>query len=169
MAAALAGLALVSLTAGHLPDAGEGRPVLGLVLAVASAATYAATTLLGHGLAQRVDPVALTTCATAAGAAALSPVLVLAAAQHHLLPTADPVSLLLLGYHGGALALAYLLLYAGLRTVSGSAATVATLVEPVSAAVLAVVLLGERLPWPAVAGSVLVLAAVAALREPAAA
>ena len=46
----------------------------------------------------------------------------------------------------------------------GSAATIATLLEPVAAALLAVVLLHERLPWPAVVGGVLILAAVAALR-----
>lgn len=44
------------------------------------------------------------------------------------------------------MALSYGLLYAGLRTTSGPAVTVATLVEPICAAVLAVVLLGERLP-----------------------
>ena len=43
------------------------------------------------------------------------------------------------------LAVAYGLLYAGLRTVEGSAAVVATLLEPVTAAVLAAVVLGERL------------------------
>jgi DME family drug/metabolite transporter len=41
---------------------------------------------------------------------------------------------------------------------------VATLVEPLSAALLAVLLLGERLAWPAVLGAALLLTAVAALR-----
>ena len=39
----------------------------------------------------------------------------------------------------------------------------ATLVEPLSAALLAVLLLGERLTWPAVLGGALILAAVVAL------
>jgi DME family drug/metabolite transporter len=43
------------------------------------------------------------------------------------------------------------------------AMTVATLVEPLSAALLAAVLLDERLPWPALVGGVLILAAVVAL------
>mgnify|MGYP004486105851 CR=1 FL=1 len=165
LAAALAGLALVSVFAGHGSAAPGDRPGLGLLLAVAAGVIYAATTVLGHTLAQRADPIALNTCATTAGAVLLSPFLIAAAL------TGDPVagssagSLALLAYLGIAtMALAYGLLYAGLRTTSGSAATVATLLEPVAAALLAALLLGERLPWPAWLGGALILAAVAALR-----
>ncbi|TDC59065.1 EamA family transporter [Micromonospora sp. KC207] len=166
LAAALAGLVLISATAGHGSPTPGNRPGLGLVLAVASGATYAATTVLGHTLAQRVDSVALTTCATAAGALALLPFLATAAtAGQPVLPT-DPASLALLGYLGVAtMALAYGLLYAGLRTTSGSAATVATLVEPLSAVLLAALLLGERLTAPALLGGALILAAVVALHR----
>lgn len=165
LAAALVGLVLISMTAGHGSPAPGNAPGPGLVLAVAAGATYAATTVLGHTLAQRVDPVALTTCATAAGAVALAPFLLIAAVRDEPLIGASPASLALLAYLGVAtMALAYGLLYAGLRTTSGSAATVATLLEPVSAALLAVVLLGERLTWLVLLGGALILAAVAALR-----
>jgi DME family drug/metabolite transporter len=165
LAAALAGLVLISVTAGHGSRPPGGDPGLGLLLAVASGATYAATTVLGHRLAQRVDPVALTTCATAAGAVVLLPFLAVAAATHEPTHTSGTTSWALLGYLGVAtMALSYGLLYAGLRTTSGSAATVATLVEPVSAALLAALLLGERLSWPALVGGALILAAVVALR-----
>jgi DME family drug/metabolite transporter len=164
LAAALVGLVLISVTAGQGSAAPGDKPGFGLVLAVASGATYAATTVLGHTLAQRVDSVALTTCAIAAGAVALSPFLVVAAASGDPVVTTDPTSLALMAYLGVAtMALAYGLLYAGLRTTSGSAATVATLVEPLSAALLAALLLGERLPWPALLGGALILAAVVAL------
>ena len=164
LAAALTGLVLISATAGHGSSAPGMEPVLGLFLALASGATYAATTVLGHALASRVDSVALTTCATAAGAVALAPFLGLAAASGEPLFTRDPVSLALLVYLGVAtMALAYGLLYAGLRTTSGSAATVGTLVEPLSAAVLAALLLGERLSWLALLGGALILLAVVAL------
>jgi DME family drug/metabolite transporter len=163
LAAALAGLVLISATAGHGSAPGDA-PGLGLILAVAAGATYAATTVLGHTLAQRVDPVALTTCATAAGAVALAPFLVVAAVRGEPVVARSPASLALLAYLGVAtMALAYGLLYAGLRTTSGSAATVATLIEPLSAASLAALLLGERLAWPALLGGTLILAAVAAL------
>lgn len=165
LATALAGLVLISATAGHGSEAPGDRPTLGLVLAVGAGATYAATTVLGHTVAKRVDPVALTTCATAAGAVALSPFLVVAATADGPVLTSSAGSLALLAYLGVAtMALSYGLLYAGLRTTSGSAATVATLVEPLSAALLAALLLSERLPWQGLLGGVLILAAVVALR-----
>ncbi len=165
LAAALAGLVLISASARHGSAAPADEPTLGLLLAVASGATYAATTVLGHTLAQQVDPVALTTCATAAGAVALAPFLGIAAATGEPVVGWNPASLALLVYLGVAtMALSYGLLYAGLRTTTGSAATVATLVEPLAAAVLAVLLLDERLPWPALLGGALILAAVVALR-----
>jgi DME family drug/metabolite transporter len=163
--AALTGLVLISVTAGHGPPAPDHAPALGLVLAVASGVTYAATTVLGHSLAQRADPITLTTCTTTVGALALAPFLAAAAIGGGPLLGTSAGSLALLAYLGIAtMALAYGLLYAGLRTTSGSAATVATLLEPVSAALLAVALLGERLSWPALTGGLLILSAVAALR-----
>lgn len=165
LGAALVGLVLISVTAQHGPAAPDDRPVLGLVLAVAAGATYAATTVLGHTLAQQVDPVTLTTCATSAGAVLLLPFLGIAAARGEVVAGTSPTSLALMLYLGVAtMALAYGLLYAGLRTTSGSAATVATLVEPISAAALAVALLGERLGALAVVGAALILAAVVGLR-----
>lgn len=165
LAAALTGLVLITVTAGHGRAAPGDAPGLGLVLAVAAGATYAATTVLGHTLARRVDPVALTTGATTAGAVALAPFLGIAAARGEPVLGTGAGSLALLVHLGVAtMALAYGLLYAGLRTTSGSAATVATLLEPVAAAVLAALLLGERLAWPALLGGVLVLVAVAGLR-----
>ncbi len=165
LAAALAGLVLISANAGHGSAAPGDRPTLGLVLAVVAGTTYAATTVLGHTLAQRVDPVALTTCATGAGAVALLPFLLVALAYDEPVLVGSVASAGLLAYLGIAtMALSYGLLYAGLRTTSGSAATVATLVEPLSAALLAVVLLGERLNGPAILGGALILAAVVALR-----
>lgn len=165
LAAALSGLVLISITSGHGSAGPDHRPTLGLLLAIASGATYATTTVLGHAAAQRVDAIALTTCATAVGAVALAPFLVVAAATRATVVTSDPGSIALLGYLGIAtMALSYGLLYAGLRTTSGSAATVATLIEPLCAALLATTLLGQHLAWPALIGGVLILAAVAGLR-----
>lgn len=165
LAAALAGLVLISATAGEGTSAPGNDPTLGLVLAVAAGATYAATTVLGHTLAQRVDTVALTTCATAAGAVLLAPFLAFAVATGEPVLTSSSASLVLLVYLGVAtMGLSYALLYAGLRTTSGSAATVATLVEPLSAALIAALLLGERLAGPALLGGALILAAVVGLR-----
>ncbi|WP_229053014.1 DMT family transporter [Aeromicrobium sp. Leaf350] len=164
LVSALTGLVLVSVASAGHGGAGDA-PVLGIVLAVASGAVYAATTVLGHHLARGIDPLALTTCATSVGAVALAPFLVVAALGSGPVISTEPDALALLVYLGVAtMALSYGLLYAGLRTTSGSAATVATLVEPLSAAALAAILLDEQLTATAVVGGVLILAAVVGLR-----
>jgi DME family drug/metabolite transporter len=162
---AVAGLVLVSLAAGDPSSAAGDRPRLGVALAVASGATYAATTLLGGTLARRIEPTSLNTCATVAGAVVLSPFAVVPALAHSTMPAGDPASVALLLYLGVVpMAVAYALLYSGLRTTSGSAATLATLLEPLSASLLAFLLLDERLSWAGLVGGALILVAVAALR-----
>lgn len=168
---ALSGLVLVSMASGMASGTASGanavgpRPVLGLLLAIASGSVYAATTALGSTLLASgdVDPLALTTVATTAGAVGLVPV---ALAGGGPFVTSDPTALGTLAYLGiFTMALAYGLFYAGLRTTRSGAAVVATLLEPVTAAVAAAVLLGERLGPLGVVGSVLILAAVAGLEE----
>jgi len=160
---ALVGLVLVSIAAGGT-ETGP-RPWLGVGLAIASGTTYAATTALGRPLSQRTDPLALTTVATTAGAIALVPAALIIGGP---LTTSDPVALGALAYLGVmTMALAYGLLYAGLRTTSSTAAVIASLLEPVTAAIVAAAFLDERVGVLGVLGIVLVLAAVAgAGREP---
>lgn len=165
LAVALAGLVLVSVAAGG-QEPGP-NPVLGVVLAAASGTTYAATTALGRAVAQAANPLTLTTATTTVGAVALVP----AALVGGSLTAAfgDPATAATLVYLGVfTMALAYALLYAGLRTTTGSAAVIATLLEPVTAAVLAALLLDERLGAAGVVGTALILLAVAGLgrREP---
>ena len=157
LVAALTGLVLVSTAAGTALTG--PRPVLGVALAVASGTTYAVATALGGPLSEEFDPLALATVTSCAGALGLLPLGLLASGPHL---STDPAVVALLGYLGVmTLALAYALLYAGLRTVAGSAAVVATLLEPLTAAVLAAVVLGERLGVLGVVGGVLILLAVA--------
>lgn len=165
LAAALVGLCLVTFGgAPHERGGGATNFTAGLLLAIAAGATYAATTILGHRLASRTDPVVIATCTTTAGAVALAPLFLVAALNGEPVVPSDPTSLGLLVYLGVfTLALSYGLLYAGLRTTSGAAATVVTLVEPISAAVLAAVLLGQQLTWMSVVGAILILGAVVGL------
>jgi DME family drug/metabolite transporter len=161
--AALSGLVLVSAASGA--NAVGPRPVLGLLLAIASGSVYAGTTALGSTVlaSDGVDPLALTTVATTAGAAGLVPVALLGGGPFL---ASDPTTLGTLAYLGiFTMALAYGLFYAGLRTTRSGAAVVATLLEPVTAAVAAAVVLGERLGPTGIVGSVLILAAVAGLDE----
>jgi len=161
VAMALAGLVLVSGYAGH--GATGPSPLLGILLAVASGSTYAATTALGRPLAQAVDPLVLTTTTTGVGALALLP-LALITGHAATLVTTDPTAIGMLLYLGVfTMALAYGLLYAGLRTTPGSVAVVASLLEPVTAAIAAALVLDERLGPAGIAGTALILAAVVRL------
>ena len=156
---AVGGLVLVSASAGV--SATGPHPTLGLTMAVGSGTAYALTTVLGRRIARLTTPLALTTTTTTVGAVALLPFAMLAAGPG---TTTDPVAVATLVYLGAmTMALAYGLLYAGLRTTPGSSAVVATLLEPVTAAVAAAVVLGERLGAAGWVGTALILAAVGGL------
>lgn len=160
LVAALGGLVLVTVGAGHGSGTGPS-PVLGVLAALGSGAAYAFTTAVGEGLARHTSPLALTTAATTVGALALLPAAMLVRGPR---TTTDPEVAVLLVYLGlMTMALAYGLLYAGLRTTSGSAATIATLLEPVTAAAVAAVVLDERIGPLGILGTALVLAAVVGL------
>lgn len=157
---ALAGLTILVL-------GGEGgttvRPA-GVGWALLSAAGCAAMTLATRrlGRAGSGDPFASTIGAFAVGALCLLPF----AAAEGLWPQAHELgrSLLLLGYVAAVpTALAYGLYFAGLAAVRAATASVLSLIEPVSAAVLAVAFLGERLTTATAAGTGVLLTAVAAL------
>ena len=139
--------------------------MLGVLLAVGSGTAYAAATELGRPLAQVAGPLALTTTTTTVGAVVLLPFGLLATARATTCSSPPTRSwwptLLYLGVF--TMALAYGLLYAGLRTTTGSSAVVATLLEPVTAAVVAALFLDERLGALGVVGTLLILAAVAGL------
>ncbi|MEU2230975.1 DMT family transporter [Streptomyces vietnamensis] len=157
---ALAGLFVLVLGGG----AAEVRP-LGVVLAVVSAAGYAAITLITRWLGRDgggTDALATTTWAFAIGAVGLLP----AALAEGLVPHTDaPVSVVLLLVYVAAVptALAYALYFAGAAVVRAATVSVIMLLEPVSAALIAVSLLGERLTVAIVLGTLLLLAAVTGL------
>jgi DME family drug/metabolite transporter len=158
---ALVGLVLLVGTGGGVDGAGgEGRTLLGAAFACTSATGYAAVTLLGRSLSARLASEHVTTIGFVVAAVVCLPVglaVGMAAA-----PTATTVGLLV--YLGVVpTALAYGLFFAGLRHTASGTASVLTLVEPLTATVLAVLLLDERLePWQW-AGAVLLAVAVVAL------
>ncbi|GAA4755870.1 EamA family transporter [Nocardioides endophyticus] len=163
---ALTGLVLVSVAAGsHEPGP---HPTLGVLLAVGSGATYAVTTVVGRSLTRATTPLTLTTATTTVGAVALMTCAAFGGSLTEGL--GNPTASLTLVYLGVfTMALAYGLFYAGLRTVPGSAAVIATLLEPVTAAVVAAIWLDERLGAGGVVGTAFILLAVAGLgRKPAA-
>ncbi|MFE6053024.1 EamA family transporter [Kitasatospora sp. NPDC056446] len=156
VALALGGLALLVAA----PASGP-RPALGVALAVLAGAGQSGLTLWARGGGSaRAGTGAFTT-----GLLCLLP---LAAAQG-VLPTAgDPA------VTGGALfflgtvptLLAYRWYFSGLTAVPGTTAAVLVLLEPATAAVIGVLFLGEPVTAGLLAGSALLLAAIAALARP---
>ncbi|MEU9864665.1 DMT family transporter [Streptomyces sp. NPDC047971] len=157
---ALAGLAVLVLGG----ESGEVRP-LGVGLAVLSAAGYAAITLLTRWLGRDgggSDALSTTTWAFAIGAVGLLPM----AAVEGLVPHTDqPQQVLGLLLYVAAVptALAYALYFAGAAVVRAATVSVIMLLEPVSAAAIAVTVLGEELTAATVVGTSLLLTAVTGL------
>ena len=153
LAAALVGLVLLVGV-----SAGDGETVLlGALAAVGCAVAYAGVVLASSGVP---DGVPTTTVGFVGGALLLTPVALAAGLDL----TGDPVALLLLLYLGAVpSALAYGMFFAGVRAVPAAVASIVTLLEPLTATVLATVLLGERLAPTALAGGALMLGAVTAL------
>ena len=135
-----------------------------MLLAIASGTTYALTTVAGGSISRTTSPLVLTSGMTLVGAAVLLPCLALVDGPRL---TTSPAALAWLVYLGAlTMALAYVLLYSGLRVVAPSTAVTASLIEPVTAAVVAAVVLDEPLGPLAVVGILLVLGAVAELGHP---
>ncbi|MCQ4046315.1 DMT family transporter [Streptantibioticus rubrisoli] len=160
---AFAGLAVL-LLGGAGREGGAVRPV-GVGWALLSAAGYACITLHTRWTGRRggaTDPLTTTMWAFAVGAVCLLPF----AAMQGLWPRVADLggALLLLGYLATVpTALAYALYFAGAAVIRAATASVITLIEPVAAGVIAVVLLGEHLTVPTVLGTVILIGAVAAL------
>ncbi|CAL9315407.1 DMT family transporter [Streptomyces sp. R02] len=159
VAGALTGLVVLVLGGGDATV----DPV-GVLLALLSAAGYSAMTLLTRWWGR--DGGADSSGATVGAFAVTSLVLLPFAAAEGLVPHTDaPGALLLLLAYVATVptALAYGLYFAGAAVVRSATVSVIMLLEPVSAAVLAVALLGERLTAATLAGTLLMLGSVAGL------
>lgn len=160
---ALLGLLLVSTTGagvGHAP-----HPAWGVVAALGSGAAYALSADVGRSLTHGHDVLAVTTCTTSVVAGVLVPVgLGLTLLLGQSAGTSDVGAWVLIVYLGVVtMAFAYVLLYAGLRSTPSGTAVVATLLEPVTAVLIAVLFLGETLSLAGVVGCVLILGAIGSL------
>ncbi len=160
VATALLGLLLVGVAGlvDHVQNAALGIPA-----ALGSGAAYALSADLAPPLSQRHDGLTVSTLTMSVAAGLLVPVgFVAAHLRGEALATTDARSWLLMVYLGVVtMAFAYVLLFAGLRTTASGAAVVATLLEPVTAVLIAVSFLGERLTPTLAMGSLLIIAAIA--------
>ena len=159
VAGALAGLAILVLGSG-----GAAVRPWGVLLALLSAAGYSVLTLLTRWWGRQGEADASD---TSVGAFAVTTLCLLPfALSEGLVPhTADPArTLWLLAYIAAVpTALAYALYFAGAAVVRSATVSVIMLLEPVSAAVLGVVLLGEHLAPATLLGTLVMLGSVAGL------
>lgn len=151
LAVSVAGIALITLSGGSGEDA--VRP-LGVLLALLAAVSYAFLIVLLKKWASEVDPVTVVLYQSLMAAVVLSPAAVLA---DYSLGGADVAYLLLLGV---VLTAGVGVIYVGaLRSVPATTAGILAYMEPVSAALLAVLLLGESLTAAVVLGGAAIVAA----------
>ena len=163
MGTAVLGLLLVSTT-----GSGDAHTTLsgwGLLAALGSGAAYALSAEVGGALTKAHDALAVTTCTTFVVAAVLVPGgLGIALLQGQSMTTTDTESWVLIVYLGVVtMAFAYVLLYAGLRSTPSGTAVVATLLEPVTAVLIAVLFLDETLSVAGAIGCLLILGAIGSL------
>jgi DME family drug/metabolite transporter len=154
-AVAVAGIALLAL-----PDAAVPRETLALLLPLAAGASYAVYATATKRLLASADNVAVAAVAFGGGAVLLIPVFVFADMSW----LADPRGLGVVLWLGlGATALAYILFTRALARLPVSHGATLSLAEPLTASLLGVLVLGERLGPPQLAGAALVAAGLAIL------
>ena len=159
VACAVGGLVLISFAAGS-SSAEAPHPVLGILASLGSGLGYAATTVLNRRLAAYGDPLLLTAATCGIEAVVLLPI----ALPFGMALPSDAVADGWLVYIGiVSTVVAYGLFYAGLRSTSSEVAGVLTLLEPLTATVLAAIVLGESLSGLGLVGAGLLLLAIAVL------
>ena len=127
-------------------------------MAVLAAAGFAAVTLTGAKPVPGLDELTVTGFGFTLGGLILMP---LAAALGGLSFRLGPEAVGLLVALGlGPTAVAYTLYFRGLRTAAASTATLLTLLEPLTGAILAALVLGQRLSTTGMAGAAILAAAV---------
>jgi DME family drug/metabolite transporter len=134
-----------------------GSLVSGVLLSLTSAAGYAGVILGGRKLSSRYHPLQVNAAAFGVGA-----VLLLVCALSTRLVLSYPVESWLLVLYMGCIptALAYVLFQSGMRSTPATLTSILTLCEPLTAAVLAWLLFGERLSPLGIVGALLLLGTI---------
>jgi len=159
LAMAVAGTALLVIGPRGLGEISSAF-ALGAVLALGAGLSYAMYAVVGKATLARVSPLPLAGITFTVAALLLSPVLLSERAVAEPLAKGWPLFLYL-----GLVptALAYGLFTVGLRRTPATVAGITTLLEPLTASTLGVLLFGERLGAAGTIGAILLLAAIALL------
>lgn len=158
------GLALVCALVGsvllvglHPPDGAQYDLPLGVAFSLVSAVGYAGMILCGRFLAADYHPLQVTAVTFAAGTLLLA----LVNLAVGIVPVHTAQGWLLVVYLGLVpTAFAYWLFQMGLRSVSATAASIVSMLDPLVAALLAWALFGETLPATGVAGAGLLMLSI---------
>lgn len=156
---AVAGAAMLLVGPRSL-GAAPSRFAAGALAALGAGLSYAVYAVTAKGLLRRIPPLPLAALTFTLAAVLLAPVLAVESGAPRQLAAGWPL-LLYLGVIPTAAA--YVVFGAGLRRVTASTAGIATLLEPLTATALGVLVFGER--WGAIgwAGAALLLAALGLL------
>ena len=159
LATAVAGTALLVIGPGRIGEISSGF-ALGTLLALGAGLSYAIYAVVGKATLARVAPLPLAGVTFTVAALVLSPVLLWEPSVTRPLATGWPLFLYL-----GLVptALAYGLFTVGLRRTPATVAGITTLLEPLTASILGILLFGERLGVAGTIGAILLLAAIALL------
>jgi len=143
-ALAVCGCSLLSLDSGNVKI-----DLIGIILALGAGASYSTYSLILKGLLEKHSPNAVMALVVCGGAIFLSPMLVNCDLEWLLQPLSIGVVL-----HLGlaTMALSYWLFARGLKTVTLATAVTLALAEPMTAATLGIVVLGEQLNPQALGG-----------------
>jgi DME family drug/metabolite transporter len=157
---ALAGTAMLIWVGPETAGGARHDTLVGVLLALGSAFGYTVLTLCSRALASRYHPLQPITIAFTAGALLLLP-FALATGFAISYPAGGWALLLYLGLVPTALA--YVLFLTGIRSVTATVASIATLIEPLTSTLLAWLLFGEQLGPLGVFGAALLLGAIGLL------
>ncbi len=152
---AISGCGLLSLTGGDI-----AVDPLGILLALGAGASYAAYTLMIKGLLEKHSPNAVMAVVVSVGALMLTPMLIGIDLDWLLQPRSIGV-ILHLGV--ATMALSYWLFARGLQTVQVGTAVTLSLAEPMTAATLGIIVLGEQLNAQAFFGICLIFSGLVVL------
>jgi DME family drug/metabolite transporter len=131
--------------------------LIGVLLSLICAISYAAVLLGGRALSSRCHPLQVNTASFGIGALLLFACSLTTPLVFHY-PAQSWLLLLYLGCIPTALA--YVLFQAGMRSTPATLTSILTLAEPLTAAILAWLLFGERLSLPGMLGVLLLLATI---------
>lgn len=157
LAAVIGTVLLVGLPENSVP---QGNVVLGVLLALGSATGYAIVALMGRAIANTCHPISSTTISFGIGALFLFP---LASSNIFSANYSNEIWGLVLYIGLLPTAVAYSLFFFGMRSIKASTASILTMLEPLTATILAWIFFNERLAPLGFVGAILLLAAMAVL------